>query len=107
MNKVLSKKGNVLTMELAIILLILTFFIFFPFAIYSSYQEKFILEDIKDRGLQIVSTTGRADEDTIRTLMNEFNFYRLKPKQGQEITITFYNIDIDSGGMEETVSRNV
>ena len=100
MNKVLSKKGNVLTMELAIILLILTFFIFFPFAIYSSYQEKNILEDIKDRGLQIVSTTGRADEDTIRTLMNEFNFYKLKPKQGQEITITFYNIDIDSGEME-------
>ena len=32
--------------------------------------------------------------------MNEFNFYKLKPKQGQEITITFYNIDIDSGEME-------
>ena len=39
MNKVLSKKGNVLTMELVIILLILTFFIFFPFAIYSSSGE--------------------------------------------------------------------
>lgn len=101
--RLLNRRGNVITMELVIALLILTFFIFYPFAIYSAYQQRDILEDIKDRGLQLVATTGEANSTIIDTITKEFSFYGLKPKQGERIIITFYNTTKDEGEFSENV----
>jgi len=102
-HKLLNKKGSVATVEFVIIVLILTFFIFCPFAIYSSYQQRDILEDIKDRGLQLVATTGEANNTIIDTMAKEFSFYGFKPKQGEKIIITFYNSSKDEGEFSENV----
>lgn len=101
--RLLNRKGNVATMEFVIVLLILTFFIFYPFAMYSSYQQRDVLEDIKDRGLQLVATTGEANSTIVDTITKEFSFYGLKPKQGERIIITFYNTTKDEGEFNENV----
>lgn len=101
--RLLNRKGSVTTMEFVIVLLILTFFIFYPFAMYSSYQQRDVLEDIKDRGLQLVATTGEANSTIIDTITKEFSFYGLKPKQGERIIITFYNTTKDEGEFSENV----
>ena len=99
--RLLNRRGSVTTMELVIVLLILTFFIFYPFAMYSSYQQRDILEDIKDR-LQLFATTGEANSTIIDTITKVF-FYGLKPKQGERIIITFYNTTKDEGEFSENV----
>lgn len=101
--KLFNRKGSVTTMELVIVLLILTFFIFYPFAMYSSYQERDVLEDIKDRGLQLVATTGEPNNVLIDSIAKEFSFYGLKPKQGEKIIVTFYNTTKDEGEFSENV----
>lgn len=90
-------------MEFVIVLLVLTFFIFYPFAMYSSYQQRDVLEDIKDRGLQLVATTGEANSTIVDTITKEFSFYGLKPKQEEKIIITFYNTTKDEGEFSEGV----
>lgn len=95
--KLLNKKGSVTMMEFVIVLLILTFFIFYPFAMYSSYQERDVLEDIKDRGLQLVATTGEVTNTIVDSIGKEFEFYGFKPKQGKQIVVTFYNTTQDEG----------
>lgn len=101
--KFLNKKGNVITMEFIIILLILTFFIFYPFALYSAYQQRDILEDIKDRGLQLVATTGQPTNTIIESIGKEFEFYGFKPKNGEQIVVTFYNTTQDEGRFEDDI----
>ena len=104
--RLLNRKGSVTTMEFVIVLLVLTFFIFYPFAMYSSYQQRDVLEDIKDRGLQLVATTGEANSTIVDTITKEFSFYGLKPKQGEKIIITFYNTTKDEGQrLSSTVDR--
>lgn len=101
--RLLNRKGSVTTMEFVIVLLVLTFFIFYPFAMYSSYQQRDVLEDIKDRGLQLVATTGEANSTIVDTITKEFSFYGLKPKQEEKIIITFYNTTKDEGEFSEGV----
>lgn len=101
-NRLLNKRGNVVTLEFVILLTILTFFIFYPFALYSSYQTKDILSDIKDRGLQLVSTTGEMNNTTADSLGKEFAFYGLKPETNQKIIVTLYNTTKDAGQMSES-----
>lgn len=101
--KFLNRRGSITMMEFVIVLLILTFFIFYPFAMYSAYQERDVLEDIKDRGLQLVATTGEPTNTIIDSIGKEFEFYGFKPKQGERIVVTFYNVTQDEGEFNEDV----
>ena len=103
MNKMLrlNKKGNVLTLEFVIIMIILTFFIFYPFALYSAYQTKDILADIKDRSLQLVATTGEVTPTIVDSLEKELDFYSLKPSAGTKASMVFYNTTQDNGSFNE------
>ena len=100
MNNIMNKRGNVATVEFVIIIVILTFFIFFPFAIYSSYSQKNVLENIKDRGLHLTASKGAPDDEVIKSLMNEFEFYGLEPKEGEQIIIRFYKLSLTDNDME-------
>lgn len=91
-----NRKGNIAVMEFLIIAIILTFFIFFPFAVFSAYQQRNILEDIKDRTLQLVSVSGSPNTAIFDTITKEFEFYNLKPKTGQRIIVSFYNVSQDA-----------
>lgn len=101
--KFLNRRGSITMMEFVIVLLLLTFFIFYPFAMYSAYQERDVLEDIKDRGLQLVATTGEPTNTIIDSIGKEFEFYGFKPKQGERIVVTFYNVTQDEGEFNEDV----
>ena len=100
MNNIMNKRGNVATVEFVIVMVILTFFIFFPFAIYSSYSQKNVLENIKDRGLHLTASKGAPDDEVINSLINEFEFYGLEPKEGEQIIIRFYKLSLTDNGME-------
>lgn len=86
------KKGSVTTVEFVIILIVLTLFLFLPFALYSSYQTKAIVEDIKERTLQLVSIYGEVNDTVLDTLVKEIQFYGLEPQEGKEIIVIFSNI---------------
>lgn len=102
--KNMKRKGNVMTLEFVIILIILTFFIFYPFALYSTYQTTDLLSSIKERGLQLVSTSGELTPVIAETLVNEFDFYGFGTKQGERIIITVYNITKDEGAYGSTLT---
>lgn len=86
------KKASVTTVEFVIILVVLTIFLFLPFALYSSYQTKSIVEDTKERALQLVSMYGEVNDQVLKTLATEFQYYGLLPKEGKRIVIMFSNI---------------
>lgn len=87
-----NKKGAATTVEFVIILVVLTIFLFLPFALYSSYQTKSIVEDTKERALQLVSVYGEVNNTVLNTLAKEVQYYGLVPKEGQRIVIMFSNI---------------
>lgn len=97
------KKGSVTTVEFVIVLGILTIFLFLPFALYSSYQTKAIVEDTKERALQLVSIYGEVNTQVLKTLATEFTYYGLVPPEGKRTVIIFSNIseepdtDYDTG----------
>lgn len=93
----MKRKGNVVTLEFVIILVILTFFIFYPFALYSTYQTTDLLSGIKDRGLQLVSTNGSLTPVIAESLVKEFEFYGLDTKPDERIIVTVYNTSKDEG----------
>ncbi|QUH21981.1 hypothetical protein [Alkaliphilus sp. B6464] len=97
-----NKKGNVLTLEFVIIIIILTFFIFYPFALYSAYQTKDIIADVKDRSLQLVATTGEVTPIIVDSLEKELEFYNLKPNSNQRIIMAFYNMTQDNGEFNDS-----
>lgn len=100
-SKIFNRRGNIITLEFVIIVVILTFFIFFPFALYSAYQTRDDLADIKDRGLQLVATTGEVTPIIIDSLKKEFEFYNLIPDKNQRIIMIFYNVTKDNGEFNE------
>lgn len=93
-----------MTLEFVIILVILTFVMFYPFALYSTYQTTDLLSGIKDRGLQLVSTNGELTPVIAETLINEFDFYGLGSKQGERIIVTVYNTTKDDGAYGTTLT---
>lgn len=89
------KEANVTTVEFVIILSVLTIFLFLPFALYSSYQTKAIVEDTKERALQMVSIYGEVNTQVLKTLVNEFQTYGLIPPKGKRTVIVFSNVTAD------------
>lgn len=99
------KRGAVETLEFVITIVLLTIFLFLPFAIYSTYMNKAIIEDAKERCLHLVSIYGEVNDMVVNSIARELDYYGLVPSDSdQRIVITISNVS--NGGSEDYSSTS-